>query len=52
MEKIANLSELERVLDYPYDAPDYAYLIKNGLVFFECPCGHFHGVPHRTIGGS
>ena len=33
MEKIANLSELERVLDYPYDAPDYAYLIKNGLVF-------------------
>ena len=33
MTKIASLSDLERALDYPYDAPDYAYLIKDGQVF-------------------
>ena len=29
MTKIARLSALERALDYPYDAPDHAYLIKD-----------------------
>ena len=33
MTKIGWLSDLERALDYPYDAPDHAYLIKNGQVF-------------------
>ena len=33
MTKIHILSDLERALDYPYDAPDHAYLIKNGQVF-------------------
>ena len=32
MNKIARLSELQRALDYPYDAPDDAYLIKDGYV--------------------
>ena len=29
MTKIAHLSALERALDYPYDAPDHAFLIKD-----------------------
>ena len=33
MTKITHLSALERALDYPYDAPDHAYLIKDGQVF-------------------
>ena len=33
MTKIVRLSDLERALDYPYDAPEHAYLIKNGQVF-------------------
>ena len=33
MTKIAHLSALERALDYPYDAPDHAYLIKDSQVF-------------------
>lgn len=32
MNKIARLSELQRALDYPYDAPSDAYLIKDGFV--------------------
>ena len=33
MTKIAHLSALERALEYPYDAPDHAYLIKDSQVF-------------------
>ena len=32
MNKIARLSDLQRALDYPYDAPSDAYLIKDGFV--------------------
>ena len=32
MTKIVHLSALERALDYPYDAPDHAYLIKDSQV--------------------
>ena len=39
MTKIASLTALERVLEYPYDAPAHAYLIKNGQ-FFELDPGY------------
>ena len=32
MNKIAGLSDLQRALEYPYDAPSDAYLIKDGFV--------------------
>lgn len=43
MSKIASLSKLERALDYPYDAPDQAYLIKNGRVLDLDPAYDFVG---------
>ena len=43
MTKIARLSNLERALDYPYDAPEHAYFIKNGQVFDLDPNYDFAG---------
>ena len=43
MNKIASLSDLQRALDYPYDAPDNAYLIKDGFVVTLSPDYDFSG---------
>lgn len=43
MNKIDGLSDLQRALDYPYDAPCDAYLIKDGFVLALPPDYDFSG---------
>ena len=53
MNKIARLSDLQRALDYPYDAPSDAYLIKDGHSLALPPGYDFAGrTPVLSVGSN